>query len=64
MTPLTRQRSVFERTGEADPIKDFVLFECDGRLLTMARHDWVDMGSPERATVAIEPGDLLNERRS
>ena len=42
----------------------FVVENADGELdhfMTVDHFAWVDMGRPERITVTVEPGDLLND---
>jgi len=61
---LTKQQVILHR--EISNVTDWEAFiepmdePSEFRTFMVKSRDWADMGSPDRVTVTIEPGDLLN----
>lgn len=62
MTALTKTQVVLEQVND-DPDDTTMLFcgEDTPNTVIIGRDVWEDMGEPEKITVTIEPGDLLND---
>src|SRR5262245_21597762 len=58
---LTRVEKLMDRTSETEIDVTFESLDGNGGLLVLPMDDWREMEMPEEITVAVYPGDLLNE---